>query len=104
MKVGDELVLFDGEKEVKSTPMLLRNENAEILKITYSNGMTQKVTFNHGIPVFNDTRKDIVRVEAKDLKIGDYVALQTNKGLFGELDMQDEAYLLRLISIRWNSN
>jgi len=95
-EMGDELVLFNGEEEVKSTPMLLRNEDAEILKITYSNGMTQKVTFNHGIPVFNDTTKDIVRVEAKDLKIGDYVALQTNKGLFGELDMQDEAYLLGL--------
>ena len=95
-EMGDELVLFNGEEEVKSTSMLLRNEDAEILKITYSNGMTQKVTFNHGIPVFNDTRKDIVRVEAKDLKVGDYVALQTNKGLFGELDMQDEAYLLGL--------
>ena len=91
---GEELVLFSGNEAVKSSPMLLRNEDAEILKITYSNGMTQKVTFNHGIPVFNDTTKDIVRVEAKDLKIGDYVALQTEKGLFGDLDMQDEAYLL----------
>lgn len=93
---GEELVLFSGNESVKSSPMLLRNEDAEILKITYSNGMTQKVTFNHGIPVFNDTTKDIVRVEAKDLKIGDYVALQTEKGLFGNSDMQDEAYLLGL--------
>lgn len=91
---GEELVLFSGNEAVKSSPMLLRNEDAEILKITYSNGMTQKVTFNHGVPVFNDTTKDIVRVEAKDLKIGDYVTLQTEKGLFGDLDMQDEAYLL----------
>ena len=95
---GEELVLFNGKEEVKSTPMLLRNEDAEILKITYSNGMTQKVTFNHGIPVLNDDKKGITRVEAKDLKIGDYVALQPNKGLFGDLDMQDEAYLLGTIS------
>jgi len=91
---GEELVLFSGNEAVKSSPMLLRNEDAEILKITYSNGMTQKVTFNHGIPVLNDTMGKIQRVEAKDLKIGDYVALQTEKGLFGDLDMQDEAYLL----------
>ena len=93
---GEELVLFSGNEAVKSSPMLLRNEDAEILKITYSNGMTQKVTFNHGIPVLNDTMGKIERVEAKDLKIGDYVALQTEKGLFGDLDMQDEAYLLGL--------
>lgn len=93
---GEDLVLFSGNESVKSSPMLLRNEDAEILKIIYSNGMTQKVTFNHGIPLYNDITKDIVRVEAKDLKIGDYVALQTEKGLFGNLDMQDEAYLLGL--------
>lgn len=93
---GEELTLFSGNEAVKSSPMLLRNEDAEILKITYSNGMTQKVTFNHGIPVLNDTMGKIERIEAKDLKIGDYVALQTEKGLFGTLDMQDEAYLLGL--------
>jgi ribonucleotide reductase alpha subunit len=101
---GEELVLFSGSEAVKSSPMLLRNEDAEILKITYSNGMTQKVTFNHGIPVLNDTTKDIVRVEAKDLKIGDYVALQTEKGLFGDLDMQGEAYLLGTAATILNDN
>ena len=93
---GEELTLFDGEKEVKASPMLLRDENSEILKITYSNGMSQKVSPNHGIPVLNDTTKDLVRVEAKDLKIGDHVVTQTNKGIFGTLDKKDEAFLLGL--------
>jgi ribonucleoside-diphosphate reductase alpha chain len=92
----EELILFDGEKEVKASKMLLRDDNSEVLKITYSNGMSQKVSPNHGIAVLNDTKKDIVRVEAKDLRIGDYVATQTNKGIFGTVDMKDEAFLLGL--------
>lgn len=93
---GEELTLFNGNEKVLSSPMILRNEDTEILKITYQNGMEQKVTFNHGIPVLNDTTGEIERVEAKDIKIGDYVPLQINKGLFGNLDMRDEAYLLGL--------
>jgi ribonucleoside-diphosphate reductase alpha chain len=93
---GEDLTLFDGEKAVSSTPMILRDSDSEILKITFDNGMSQKVTPNHGMALMNDDRGKIERVEAKDLKIGDYIAIQTNKGLFGELDMQDEAYLLGL--------
>lgn len=91
---GEELILFSGKEAVKSSPMLLRNENAEILKITYSNGMTQKVTFNHGIPVIDDINGEVQRVEAKDLKIGDHVALQTEKGLFGDGDYPSHANML----------
>jgi ribonucleotide reductase alpha subunit len=88
---AEELELFDGEKMVKSSPMLLRDLDSEVLKITYSNGMTQKVSPNHGIPVLNDTRGDIVRVEAKDLKIGDNVAAQTKRGIFGTLEATEQA-------------
>ena len=90
----NELVLFNGQEKVMASPMLLRDSNSEILKITYANGMTQKVSPNHGIAVINDTEKGIQRVEAKDLKIGDYVATQTQKGLFGDLNMSEEAFLL----------
>lgn len=95
-----ELTLFNGKKKVKSTPMLLRKENSEVLQITYENGMVQKVSPNHGIAVLNDISKDIVRTEAKDLRIGDYVALQTEKGLFGESDFQSEAFHLGMYQSR----
>ncbi len=90
-----ELDLFNGQKLVKASKMKLRGKKEKVYKITYANGMTQKVTANHGIPVVNG-RKGIKRVECKDLKIGDSVALQTQKGLFGIKDMKDEAFLLGL--------
>lgn len=88
-----ELELFDGEKIVKASKMKLRGKKEDVYKISYANGMTQKVTANHGIPVLKDRGK-IVRVECKDLKIGDKVALQTNKGIFGDKNMPNEAFLL----------
>jgi ribonucleotide reductase alpha subunit len=57
--------------------------------------MEHKVTPYHGIPVI-DSRNNITRIECKDLKIGDKIAVQTNKGLFGSKEMVDEAFLLGL--------
>lgn len=94
-----DLELFDGKNRVNSSKMLLREKNADIYQITYSNGMKQKVTDNHGIPVIimkPNGENIIKRVECKDLCIDDEVAIQINKGLFGIRDMQDEAFLLGL--------
>lgn len=90
-----ELELFDGEGVVRASKMKLRGRQEKVYKITYANGMTQKVTANHGIPVL-DGRNNISRVECKDLKVGDKVAIQTKKGLFGAKSMEDEAFLLGL--------
>ena len=92
---GGELTLFDGEKPIKSSEMKLRERNAEVYKVTLENGMTHTVTSYHGMAKIND-KNEIERTELKDLKIGDYIAVQTKKGLFGTKAMVDEAFLLGL--------
>ena len=92
---GGELILFDGEKPIKSSEMKLRERNAEVYKVTLENGMTHTVTSYHGMAKIND-KNEIERTELKDLKIGDYIAVQTKKGLFGTKAMVDEAFLLGL--------
>lgn len=90
-----ELELFDGNQMVKASKMKLREKSADVYKITLDNGLEHKVTSYHGIPVL-DKNNNIVKVECKNLKLGDRVAIQTNKGLFGTLDRQAEAFLLGL--------
>lgn len=92
---GEKLNLFDGEKLVKSSEMKLRGKNEDIYKITLENGIEHKVTNYHGIPVIDD-RNNIRRVECKDLKVGDKIATQNKKGLFGPRNLVSEAYLLGL--------
>lgn len=92
---GGELILFDGEKPINSSEMKLRERNAEVYKVTLENGMTHTVTSYHGMAKIND-KNEIERTELKDLKIGDYIAVQTKKGLFGTKAMVDEAFLLGL--------
>ena len=92
---GGELTLFDGENPIKSSEMKLRERNAEVYKVTLENGMTHTVTSYHGMAKIND-KNEIERTELKDLKIGDYIAVQTKKGLFGTKTMVDEAFLLGL--------
>lgn len=90
-----DLVLFDGNKAVKSSPMLLRAENEDVYMIRLENGMEHKVTSYHGIPILNGKNK-IIRKECKDVSIGDKIPVQTKKGLFGDKEMSNEAYLLGL--------
>jgi ribonucleoside-diphosphate reductase alpha chain len=90
-----ELNLFNNNKLIKSSKMKFRGENEDVYKVTLENGLEHKITHNHGLPVV-DSRNNIKRIECKDLKIGDKIQIQTNKGLFGKDDMCDEAYLLGL--------
>lgn len=90
---GEKLNLFNGHKLVKSSEMKLRAKNEDVYKITLENGIEHKVTSYHGIPIL-DNKNNITRVECKDLKIGDKVAIQTKKGLFGTRNLVKEAYLL----------
>lgn len=92
---GEKLNLFNGNKLVPASEMKLRAKNDDVYKITLENGIEHKVTSYHGIPVIDD-RNNIRRVECKDLKIGDKVAIQTKKGLFGTRKLVTEAYLLGL--------
>ena len=90
--IDTELTLFDGEKPVKASKMKLREKDAPVYKVTLDNGMEHTVTEYHGIPVLSNGK--VVRTECKDLKIGDLVSIQTNKGLFGFINAPDEAFLL----------
>jgi ribonucleoside-diphosphate reductase alpha chain len=90
---GGDLILFDNEKAVEASPMKLREKDVDVYKITLDNGMDHKVTAYHGIPVVGRDGK-ITRVGAKDLKLGNRVAIQTKKGIFGTKNMPKEAFLL----------
>jgi len=94
-EIDEELELFNDSEIVKSSKMIKRGENEDVYKITLENGMEHKVTPYHGIPIV-DSRNNITRVECKDLKIGDKIPIQTKKGLFGNVEMTEEAFLLGL--------
>lgn len=90
---GGELTLFNGREAVKSSEMKLREKDVPVYKVTLSNGMSMTATDYHGMAVM-DENGNITRVPLKDLTIGDYISIQTKKGLFGTLSMEDEAFLL----------
>ena len=100
----EDFQLFDNNKSVNSSPMELIEKNADVFKITLENGMSHTVTSYHKISIFdrrvqkqNETQIIFTKnVACEDLKIGDSVAIQTNKGLFGDNNMPKEAFLLGL--------
>lgn len=94
-KLNEDLTLFTGTESVQSSPMLLREENADIYEVLLSNGLKHKITSYHSLPVIDSNNK-ITKTPCSLLKIGDKVQVQINKGLFGTKDMQDEAFLLGL--------
>ena len=91
---GGKLTLFDGNSPVESTEMKLREVDVDVYKVTLDNGMSLTATKYHGMAVLKDGR--ISKTPLTDLKIGDVISVQTKKGLFGKLDMRDEAFLLGL--------
>jgi ribonucleoside-diphosphate reductase alpha chain len=95
-ELGTGLTLFDGEKAVKSSAMKLREEDAAVYKVTLANGMEHKITDYHKLPVRRAGQTDYEMVKCADLVIGDRIEIQTQKGLFGPLNREDEALLLGL--------
>jgi ribonucleoside-diphosphate reductase alpha chain len=100
---GGELLLFDNEKIVKSSPMLLMEKNVDTYKINLSNGMSHTVTSYHKVKVRIGTKHSkngwvniTENIQCSDIKVGDKVAIQTNKGIFGQKDTRSEAFLLGL--------
>lgn len=96
---GSELTLFDGDEAIGSSRMKLRREDADVYKYTLANGVEQKVTEEHGMPVY-DGRGEYHREEAQDVEVGDKIVVQNNKGIFGDRSMESEAFLLGL----WQSD
>jgi ribonucleoside-diphosphate reductase alpha chain len=95
--IGKELELFDNDKKVSASKMELIEKNADTYKITLENGMTHTVTGYHKVKCNVRNGKKIIGdrdVECQNLKPGDFVAIQTNKGVFGSKNMPKEAFLL----------
>lgn len=95
----DELTVFNNKKAVKSSKMKLIAKNSDVYTIRLENGLSHTITDYHKVLVRTsksgkpETTEDR---EMKDLSIGDLVAIQTNKGIFGTANMEDEAFLLGL--------
>lgn len=105
-EMDEELNLFDGEKMVKSSKMKLRGKQEDVYKITLKNGLEHKVTGYHGLSVLDKYNKPR-RVDCKDLKIGDRVEIQINKGLFGKKNVILFNYLdygINIPNCIWDSN
>lgn len=95
----EDLTVFNNKNSVKSSAMKLIAKNEDVLTINLENGLSHTVTGYHKILIrTSESGKPVTAEdkEAKNLSIGDFVAIQTNKGLFGELNMEDEAFLLGL--------
>ena len=103
-EIGENIQLFDNNKIIKSSSMKLIEKDAAVFKITLENGMSHTVTSYHKIAVKDkisqksETFQEVLikNVSCEDLKIGDSVAIQTNKGMFGDNNMPKEAFLLGL--------
>jgi ribonucleoside-diphosphate reductase alpha chain len=101
---GGDIILFDNNKAVKSSPMKLIEKNADVWKITLENGMTHTVTSYHKVLTSKRGsgittkygREKLCMTECKDLVPGTRVAIQTNPGVFGTTHMPEEAFLLGL--------
>lgn len=93
---GGNLNLFDNKNIVNASPMRLIEEKVDVYKINLSNGMSHTITGYHKVKVRINSHNLSADVPCSDLKVGDKVAIQTKKGIFGELDFQDEAFLLGL--------
>lgn len=81
---NENLVLFDGEKAVASSPMRLRSISQPVMKITLSNGAIHKVTYEHKIKTPNGM------FMAMDLSVGEFVCTQYKEGLFGGKTMSEK--------------
>ena len=91
---GGDLKLFNGRNIVRSSEMRLREENTEVYKVTLDNGMSLTATDYHGMATVKNNK--IVKTPLNELTIGDSIAIQCNKGIFGSSSAIDEAFLLGL--------
>jgi ribonucleoside-diphosphate reductase alpha chain len=103
-EIQESLTLFDNSKVVKASAMQLIEKDADVYKITLENGMTHRITAYHKVVTLDKRVQKHGEAQVlltkdtacSDLKIGDKVAVQTNKGLFGVVHKPKEAFLLGL--------
>ena len=86
---GENLVIFDGEKKHSSSSMKLVRKD-KVFKIKTRNGLEHKITKDHKVKTVDGIKT------LEQLKIGDKIVIQNKKGLFGNVSMENEAFLLGL--------
>lgn len=89
-EINKPISIFDNNKIRSASEMKLIEKDVDVYKITLDNGMTHTVTSYHKI------KTKIGDIECKNLKIGDKIAIQTKKGLFGNKNRVTDAFLLGL--------
>ena len=96
--IGGNLTLFDNLNVVKSSPMMLIAKDEDVYEILLDNGLAHKVTGYHKLSKLISFKSKVSFEDTmcSDLVVGDKIAIQTNKGLFGSVSMEDEAFLLGL--------
>lgn len=93
----DGLIVTDGVKAQKASSMELIHEKAHLYEIKLANGLTHTVTGDHRVVVRTKAKPvETMNIEALKLSVGDLVAIQSNKGVFGPKHMPEEAFLLGL--------
>jgi len=92
--MGTELTLASNNGPVKATSMRLVERDADTFTITLENGMTHTVTPYHKILSKKNGKTEAVALS--ELSVGDMIAVQTEEGVFGNYEMEHEAFLLGL--------
>lgn len=95
---GENLTLFDGYNPVKTKiPFRKIEENAKVYEVKLKNGMSHKITDYHELACWDYSSRKAVKIKCKNLKVNETkVLIQQKKGLFGNKDLKDEAFLLGL--------
>lgn len=92
-ELGEENIIVGRDKFEKASIMLRPKQNSELVKIITKQGYEHKVTPDHKVWVDGQGYK-----EAKDLIIGDKLTLQSYEGMWGKLELEDEAWLIGLVT------
>lgn len=83
----ENLILFDGDKQVSASPMRLIEKNVPVFRITTKEGRSHTVTDYHKVMT------DKGMIECKYLKKGDKIKIQRKEGLFGNVHCPERAFL-----------
>lgn len=84
--LGNKLTLFNNKNKISSSPMI-KTAFRQLYKLHTKEGYTHSITLDHRVMTPNGW------VEAGNLKKDDFICIQTNEGLFGNIDEPELAYL-----------
>lgn len=80
-----------GVSQEKSTRMFRTAENAEVFKLTTSEGFEIRATEWHKFYI--ERNEEVVKLQLNELKIGDKLLVQPSKGSFGTIHEPEKAFI-----------